>query len=231
MSFILGISGFAGSGKDTIGDYLVSQHGWSGKMSFARNLKDMCKAVFNLTEHQVSDHDGKKFIFPQPIKFADTHVNLLLAWMCRTHETSGFTKEHRAEILQMLSDSRGRVFRTPREIMQFVGTDFCRTIIPTYHIDIIKQKLLANEGNWIITDVRFPNEAETLQLLSGLIIRVERPGLVVSEEVIRHPSETALSDWKFDAVILNDVERVEDLYLKVDKFLEEHSTWQTTTTQ
>ncbi len=231
MSFILGISGFAGSGKDTIGDYLVAHHGWNGKLQFARNLKDMCKSTFGLSEYQVSDHEGKKSVFKNPVKLTQTHVNLLLAWMCKTHETTGITKDRRAEVMAMIVGSYGKEFKTPREILQFVGTEFCRTIIPTYHVDIIAQKIQKDQGKWIITDVRFPNEAEMLKSISGVIIRVERPGLIIAEDVKRHPSETALADWKFDAVVQNDVERVEDLYLKVDKFLEEQNLWQTTTIQ
>ncbi len=223
MSFILGIAGIAGSGKDTIGDYLVSHYNWNGKLAFARNLKDMCKATFALSEFEVSDHEGKKALFKNPVIVSQTHINSLLAWMCRTHETSGFSKEKRAELAQMLLNIRGKVLHTTREILQFVGTEFCREIIPTYHVDIISQKLNASPGNWIITDVRFPNEAEMLQSNFAKLVKVERPGLVISEEVRRHTSETSLPDWKWDAVIMNDVERVEDLYLKVDKFLEENN--------
>ena len=42
---ILGIAGRAGSGKDTIGDYLVKKYGWE-KMSFASALKDITSILF-----------------------------------------------------------------------------------------------------------------------------------------------------------------------------------------
>lgn len=220
MSSVLGISGFAGSGKDTIANHLIEKHGWSGKLSFARNLKDMVKYVFKLSEYQVSDHDGKKQDLGEVV-LTTSQLGGILTWMCRTHDASGLAGR-KAEIKQFLADSVGRKFSTPREIMQFVGTDVCRNIIPTYHIDIIQKLVQQIEGNWIITDVRFINEAEMLQSLNGVLIRVERPDLSLTE-VYRHSSETALNDWnQWNSVILNDTPNVEDLYTKVDKFLEEN---------
>lgn len=43
---IIGITGFIGSGKDTIADYLCTFHGFK-RLSFAESLKDAVAAVFN----------------------------------------------------------------------------------------------------------------------------------------------------------------------------------------
>jgi len=42
---IIGIVGFIGSGKGTVGEYLVSHHGFKSE-SFAKNLKDSVSAIF-----------------------------------------------------------------------------------------------------------------------------------------------------------------------------------------
>ena len=42
---IIGVTGFIGSGKDTIADYLVTEHGFK-RISFASSLKDAVSAVF-----------------------------------------------------------------------------------------------------------------------------------------------------------------------------------------
>jgi hypothetical protein len=43
---IIGVTGFIGSGKDTIADYLVTHHGFK-RISFAASLKDAVAAVFS----------------------------------------------------------------------------------------------------------------------------------------------------------------------------------------
>lgn len=53
--------------------------------------------------------------------------------------------------------------------------------------------------NWIITDVRFPNEAKAVKDRAGFIIRVNR-----GEPISNHESETALDDYPFDYVIDNN---------------------------
>lgn len=43
---ILGVTGFIGSGKDTIADYLCTMHGFK-RISFAGSLKDAVASIFN----------------------------------------------------------------------------------------------------------------------------------------------------------------------------------------
>lgn len=50
MRKIIGVVGFIGSGKGTIGDYLESKHGYQ-KMSFAASLKDAVSSIFVWPRH------------------------------------------------------------------------------------------------------------------------------------------------------------------------------------
>lgn len=57
-------------------------------------------------------------------------------------------------------------------------------------------------SNWIITDVRFPNEVQAIKDRGGLVFRVNRVDVELSKD--QHESETALdsyTDW--DGIILN----------------------------
>ena len=53
--------------------------------------------------------------------------------------------------------------------------------------------------NWIVTDVRFPNEAKAIKKRKGLLVRVEGDPAKIRENSTRnlsHPSETSLDSWK-----------------------------------
>jgi len=80
-----------------------------------------------------------------------------------------------------------------------------------------KQKL--SHPNWIITDMRFPNEMEAIELREGITIRVVRPDMNSLQAMIpAHASETALDNSEFDYEIINDG-TIEDLIEKVKEIL------------
>jgi hypothetical protein len=158
---LIGISGKARSGKDTLADYMVNAYGWH-KVSLARPLKDFCKEYFGLTEDQVNG----------VLKEAPTH--------------------HRKP---------NGSFYTGREILCKVGQDM-RNIDPNIWINRLKDEILktpqAQMGTYVISDIRFINEAKWLQSYShGYVIRLERDVHlrgVDSKDI----SETQLDDYRFD---------------------------------
>jgi hypothetical protein len=108
-----------------------------------------------------------------------------------------------------------------REFLQKLGTEAMREGL---HTNVWVNALFAdykppkmsqyNPSNWIITDMRFPNEMEAVVARGGITIRVVRPGTSVGT----HPSETALDDAHFDHVISNDG-TIEDLIERVRQIL------------
>lgn len=73
-----------------------------------------------------------------------------------------------------------------------------------------------DKPNWIITDVRFPNEAKAIKDRGGIVIRVNRydENGMPYKTLNNHPSETALDDYEFDITIDNNG-TIEDL---IEKF-------------
>ncbi len=55
---------------------------------------------------------------------------------------------------------------------------------------------------WIITDVRFPNEAQAIKDRGGIMVRIDRPDNPLTPST--HESETALDDWEFDIRVVNN---------------------------
>jgi hypothetical protein len=83
------------------------------------------------------------------------------------------------------------------------------------------------ESKWIITDCRFPNEAQAVKDRGGIVIRVNRPEDKPEYETLeeysartsnRHPSETSLDNWNFDWEIDND-DTMDILIRKVKEML------------
>lgn len=95
---------------------------------------------------------------------------------------------------------------TWREILQIVGTNLFRN---QFHQDFWVNSTLDNydtKQKWIISDVRFPNEADAIISLGGVVLRVERG--VYNRDL--HESETALDKYpKFFQTIDNNSTLVE----------------------
>lgn len=98
---------------------------------------------------------------------------------------------------------------TYREFLQKLGTDAIRDGLHTnawVNSLMAEYKIDGHAGpmqypNWLITDVRFPNEAVAVKQYGGILVRINR--FYDPNENNLHPSETALDDYPFDKVIDN----------------------------
>ncbi len=139
-----------------------------------------------------------------------THYADLLKWIC----TNYFGWDGK-------KDEKGR------HLLQYVGTDVIRKQNPSLWVDFVAMLLKYFNDNWeyvIIPDCRFPNEITKIieAGFDAIHLRVERPNFesALTEEQLRHPSETALDDFGADIYIKNDSTLLE-LRQKVDDFVEE----------
>lgn len=143
---VVGLVGFIGSGKGTAGD-LLKARGFR-QDSFAAPVKDACAAIFGWNRAALEgDTQSSRNFRETPDEF----------W----------------------SEAFGRRF-TPREAMQKMGTECGRNV---YHPDIwtkaLEYRITAAQAaddrvNYVITDVRFPNEAKLIRELGGYVIEVAR---------------------------------------------------------
>ena len=122
---------------------------------------------------------------------------------------------------------------TYREFLQKLGTEAMRDGLHknvwvnalfadykwyTKEWDELGNETLGAYPNWIITDMRFPNELDAVILREGITIRVNRDNGTREIDTNPHPSETALDDAKFHYTINNDGS-FEDLMKKVEEIL------------
>jgi hypothetical protein len=215
---LFGILGLIGSGKDTIGEYLVNKYGFTHD-NLARPLKDSASAVFGWDRLLL---EGKTAESRRWRDEPDLWWEKELDW-----------KNHR------LSKLFPRF--TPRVCLQLFGTEVIRS---GFHTDIwilsLKNRLLAAARDTVITDCRFPNECKAITDLGGKLIRVQRghqPPWVnkIKEEIAINPNwqETCMayaasygihaSEWMSfscdeDFLIVNNG-TLDELYRQVDAAL------------
>lgn len=97
---------------------------------------------------------------------------------------------------------------SPRYVMQTLGTEWGRETLG----DAIWVKAALNRAansvvGTIITDVRFPNEAEAIREAGGVVVRVSRPETEPDMGDTLHPSEAGVAKIEADYVIRNDMAR------------------------
>lgn len=140
----------------------------------------------------ISNHGYIRRPFAGPLK------NMLAVLGLSLTHLDGELKEEPCDILLGV---------TPRRAMQTLGTEWGKDMI---HPDLWVEQWRINVAKIatlvIADDLRFPNEAAALQKMGGIIVRVNRHGVVTSN----HPSETSVDLIKPDRVITNDGS-IEDL--------------------
>jgi len=191
---LIGLVGKAGSGKDTIGKYI--ENNYNGKCyALADPIKELSRTLFLFDDDQLY----------------------------------GYKKE--------IIDNRWGI--TPRQVFQIIGTNIMQFAIYGFMPDLVNkvpirmfwikhfkewlykfQQVTENKDKIVvITDIRFPHEADMVKEMGGILIKIERPELDTSGEQYKHCSETA--DLYYDHLIVNN-DTLKKIYQNVDDILLKH---------
>lgn len=181
---ILGLSGWARNGKDTVAEHLISKYGYE-RVSFAAPMKE---ALYRLNPKITINN-----VMGTPVR---TGVDIY-GW--------DELKTHGPEI---------------RELLQRFGTEVGRDMWGEDFWVNAAINSIKDGSKVVVSDVRYPNEADAIKSLGGEVWRVVRPGYGAAND---HPSEHALNDYDFDRVLDNDTS-VELLYSLVDSLLKKEKT-------
>jgi hypothetical protein len=173
--FLLGLSGYAGAGKDELGKATGFQ----------------------------------RVAFADPMREAMVTLNPKI--QCR---------RRLADTVQELGwDAAKRAYPEIRELLQRFGTEVGRELFgENVWVDLAVNNLTPGD-KYVVTDVRFPNEAQKIKEMGGFVYRINRPGV---EPPNAHYSERALADWKFDGFVENDG-TLDDLAVTAKNLVEEVS--------
>lgn len=114
-----------------------------------------------------------------------------------------------------------------RKLLQYLGTEWGRSIEPNLWVDIWSTETLHElmfNANYVITDdVRFDNEAMTVRSRGGIVLRVEADDSVRGSRIqlnnTSHKSEMGVDDSYVYATIYNNG-TIDDLHKNLDYLLE-----------
>jgi hypothetical protein len=220
---ILGISGLAGSGKDTVAEFLGKDLRFA-TVSFADPLKRIARDVYDFTDEQLWGPSANRNKADERYRRPHTWIEPGSPCAC-----CGC----------LFEDAGDRAcYLTPRYALQTLGTEWGRHCYPETWSEMgvrTAQKLLQStqdggtpgwhslyyspqQGLWQghnlheipavgIPDVRFVNEMEIIRRAGGKNLRVKRKGAGLRGGAALHKSEVeqaSIPDELFDAVLVND---------------------------
>jgi len=163
---IIGLAGYAQSGKDTVANYL-SEFGFT-RIAFADPIRDLLYEMNPLVK------DG--------------------------YRVQG--------VVDAFGWDRAKVeYPELRNLLQTLGVGARKTFGDDFWVAQALNKV-DFKNDFVITDVRFPNEAVAIKRLApSQVWRIVRPGV---DAVNLHESETAMDDWRYDQTFFN-AGSIEDL--------------------
>ncbi|SCL32953.1 hypothetical protein GA0070616_4598 [Micromonospora nigra] len=116
-----------------------------------------------------------------------------------------------SELVAEVGWEGAKAHREVRRTLQQFGIGI-RHLDPHFWVNVVMDEVRHRSQPVVITDVRFPNEADAVEIMGGALWRVVRPG---QDESDQHVSEVALSDRRADATLTNDSD-VHSLMKEVD---------------
>ena len=173
---IIGLSGYARSGKDEAAKVLVEEFGFT-RVAFADKWREVLYQLNPIIEVDAhSDGEGG-------IRRVHSYLqDLINAYGWDGYKETRFGPEIR-RLLQRLGTEAGR-----QTLWDSIWIDAALT----GHDD---------DAKLVLTDCRFPNEYEAIKSRGGSVWRITRKGVGPANE---HPSETSLDGYAFDAIINNN---------------------------
>jgi hypothetical protein len=198
---VVSFTGPKGSGKDSSADILKEEKIAAGSLSFAGPLKKICMEVFKLHHNFMNDPILKEKELDEPIILQSKHFRKInLAMTDHLDQDEFFYNPYKASIAGL----EGMVIKTPRQLLQVIGTDYIRNRIhPDWHLQAAFSKTtlakMDQDGLYCVTDARFPNEYQFLAEKFGEDFKgyyVERPEAEERLQNGAHASELQVLEVK-----------------------------------
>lgn len=139
------------------------------------------------------DHGFVRYAFADPLKSVALYVDPFVS--------DGWHYSRLSEVLHARGEHGAKELAEVRQVWQRLGVAMREHVDPDVWLDATMRKVLAESRPVVITDVRFPNEADAIEAAGGLLVRILR-ALAPTDDA--HVSETALDSRACGAHIVND---------------------------
>ena len=224
---IIGLSGFAGSGKDTVADALVEERNFV-KVSMADGLKRMCRDTYDFSDEQLWGASEQR---SKPDKRYPREDHIMEV---------GLQPDPVCVVCGAKLSEKKQCYLTPRYALQQLGTEWGRNCYPgtwvEYTLRVVKSLLGSFPGGdvmhcpaydprrgvsdrntvpgytgAVIPDCRFLNEFRAIERVGGKLVRIKRAGF--DEPAWNHPSETEQLQYKDEdfSFVLHNTGSLSDL--------------------
>lgn len=206
---IIGLCGFADVGKDTVAD-LMATHASYRKLAFADALRAEIMEGYGVELAVLTDRVRKQTPMPELAFSRCTDLAYINAALRHLYDKAGGARV-------VVSDEMVKP-RTPRETLQLWGTQYRRAQDVSYWArklrETVRYFMREHERHFVITDVRYGNEAETVRNLGGVLWQIKRPGRAGELEAA-HDSAVDGSTFQPDRIISNahDLRHLQQLVL------------------
>ena len=181
---VIAFCGRMRSGKTELA-MICERYGYE-RIYFALPLKQLCADILDVSIDGLNEAKNK-----------NTDIGLLLDDdVCLI-----LSEETQIPIEQVKETCHGKTMHNVREMLQFIGTDLIRKYNTDWHVNRIRE-MINKETNYVIDDVRFPNEKALVEELGGDCWFITRTTL---DNVSNHESETSIT-WNdcWNKIIIND---------------------------
>lgn len=182
---IIGLSGYARSGKDSVARVLVDEYGYK-RVAFADKLREFLYALNPI------------------VKISREHF-AIHEW--GTEEAITVSAADEVVRLQVVVDYYGwdEIKSSPygdevRVLLQRLGTEAGRGVLGENVWVDAALKGIQPDDKIVVTDMRFPNEYDAIIHHHGLTWRIDRTGVGPAND---HESEISLDNHRFHALVPN----------------------------
>lgn len=206
MTFVVGVSGKIGSGKDYLTGKLIEELNKRGRStahtSFAKPLKEELGGIINLLKE--NRHLGR---YDASALVAERYD--------MTEEQAGWLVMRLYPELDIPDlDGWSRTLGV-RGSLQLLGSEIRRAQNPSYWTNKFFAEVETIDAEYVfVSDGRFPNEMDAIKSKKGVTFRLDiseetllsrrtnRDGITYTDEQLNHMSETALDDYEdFDLLV------------------------------